>query len=149
MTAITLEVPDIYAPGHVLTADEARALNAARRENITRNFKNKRALLENTGASPEAIAAAHAEYCANYRFAGTQTSRPDPVEVEAKRFAKQAVVASLRAQKIDPYRDLAEGELEAKVSAMLEDHPSIRVNAAARVAELQAIAAEAFAEDKD
>lgn len=142
------DVPVHYIAGHVLDENEASALDSLRRENIKANLVNVISKMIDDKASDDAVEMAFRQYYNTYHFATprTETQKPSAIDVEARRFAKSALLKALRSQKIDPYKDLAEGELEGRIDAMLAANPSIRESAAKRVAELQEIAREALGE---
>jgi len=88
---------DVYAAGHVVTENEARALNQTRAEALRNNFaaEVKKALGERE-TLPEAefaeLQKALDAYAAEYQFSGNVGGRTtDPLEREAKRIATEIV----------------------------------------------------------
>lgn len=93
----TFAVAQPYIAGHAITEAEAKALNQVRAENVRNNMASKvKAAFEGTAKegepTQETIAAAVAEYDANYVFTlasvGGGKRSTDPVEVEALRIAR-------------------------------------------------------------
>jgi hypothetical protein len=95
-----------YEAGHTLTEAEAKVLNQTRRENLGNNFrKSVQDYLdkqESGDTDAPTLAALQAEFVdldANYIFtlsnAGTSRVVKDPVEKEARKLAKEAVIAKL------------------------------------------------------
>lgn len=87
------DVPSPYTEGHVLTANEASALNQVFHENLRNNLVKK---LE--GKSAEEAQGIVSEYAQNYEFGarvGGFTSR-DPVLTEALNMCRDVVKNALR-----------------------------------------------------
>ena len=106
---ITAVVRQPYAAGHVLTEAEAKSLNQTWAENIRNNCATlvKKAIEAANGEPlPDAeVSRLRAEveaYDAAYQFtfasAGGGRKTTDPVEAEARRMAKAAITASLKAK---------------------------------------------------
>lgn len=99
------EISAPYEEGHTCTAAEAKALNQCRAENIGNNMRKhvKAALaIEDEKAQKKAlaeVASKMAEYDKEYVFtlaaAGSRTAL-SPVEKEARRVARAALVAKLK-----------------------------------------------------
>jgi len=70
----TIDAP--YTEGHVLTAEEAAALNRLRAENIRNNVMRK--IPE--GATHDEIQTTVTKYAKTYKFGGTTSRTMDPVE---------------------------------------------------------------------
>lgn len=159
----TFTAPIRYAEGHVLTANEAGALNQTFHENLRNNFASKvRGKLEElygakdetTGKivvpedaelSEEQFAELQTEfnaYAEQYEFgarrAGGGRQPSDPVRREAENLAKAAVRQALKSKGIK-----AEADAIAEAAKRLVDtQPHWMETAARRVAEQQAIAAD-------
>lgn len=128
-----------YAEGHVLSANEASALNQVLFENLRNNFANK--------AKEGADQAAFDEYAASYQF-GVRTGgggSRDPIEVEAMNIARDTVKDLIRKQgkKLADYKAAAISETAAKLLAHEVKGPEIRELARKRVAEMQSAAGQA------
>ena len=108
------EVSTPYAAGHPLTEAEAKSLNQTRCENIGNNFRKQVKEAKEKGESLDAVRASLAEYDAKYTFAmgGSPRTPVDPIEREARKIARAALVAKLAAagKKI---KDIAEEKVEA------------------------------------
>jgi hypothetical protein len=120
---VQVEVAQPYAAGHTLTDAEAKALNQVRAENVRNNMAGK--VKEIKGDAEEftqemlnAIGAAVSEYDAAYQFnmpsAGGSTRTTDPLEVEARRIARELVSNSVRSSG-RKLKDIDPEALKAKV----------------------------------
>ena len=93
IAGVNLTVPQPYAEGHTLTANEAAALNQVLAENIRNNTATKIKEASAKGTSEDQMQAEVDAYVAGYEFGvrtgGGRTS--DPVEREAMELARQAV----------------------------------------------------------
>lgn len=128
-----------FAEGHVLTANEASALNQTFFENLRNNFAGK-AKEGGEGASQEAFDA----YAASYQF-GVRTGgggSRDPIEVEAMSIARDTVKDMIRkaGKKLSDYSATAISETAGKLLAHEVKGPEIRELAKKRVAEMQSAA---------
>lgn len=129
-----------YAEGHVLTANEANALNQTFFENLRNNFAGK----AKEGGSQADFDA----YVETYKFGertGGGGSR-DPVEVEAMNLARDAIKKSITAKggKIADYKAAA---ISAAASKLIEQNPMFREKAKERVAQMQAVASDTIGDD--
>lgn len=133
------KVPQPYTSGHVCNDGEAHALNQTFAENLRNNIAGKM----KKGAEGVDWAAAVEEYVAAYEFSvpGERGTRVvlDPIEAEARRLAKRAVVAALKKKSIET-KDLAEGQLDKYIDGALEKNPTYREQAATIVAAQKAAA---------
>ena len=125
-----------FAEGHVLTANEASALNQTFFENLRNNFAGK--------AKEGADQAAFDEYAASYQF-GVRTGgggSRDPIEVEAMSIARDTVKDMIRkaGKKLSDYSAAAISETAGKLLAHEVKGPEIRELAKKRVAEMQSAA---------
>ena len=124
-----------FAEGHVLTANEASALNQTFYENLRNNFASK--------AKEGADQAAFDEYAASYQF-GVRTGggSRDPIEVEAMSIARDTVKDMIRkaGKKLSDYSAAAISETAGKLLAHEVKGPEIRELARKRVAEMQSAA---------
>lgn len=126
-----------YAEGHILTANEASALNQTYFENLRNNFAGK----AKDGGSQEEFDT----YASSYQFgvrSGGGGSR-DPIEVEAMALARDAVRKGIVAagKKIADFSAKAISEAAAK---LLDRNPVYREKAAERVAQMQEVAGESI-----
>lgn len=126
------QITQPFEAGHVLTENEARALNQTRSENIGNNVREKvkELLAEGDVAGAEALVA---ERDASYEFTALSSgggARRDPVENEARRLAREIIRNQLaetgrkltvapEGQTDEDWKAAIEGEVE-RISA-LED----------------------------
>jgi hypothetical protein len=134
---LTFHAPQPYAQGHVLTANEATALNALLAENLRNNFTRRvKARANGRDLAPEDGAAYRlrsefATYAAQYRL-GTGTTPPrDPVAREATRLATSLVREWLNRRNVQR-GELAEGEFDSHV-ARIAALPATQAEARRRV----------------
>ena len=125
-----------FAEGHVLTANEASALNQTFFENLRNNFASK--------AKEGADQAAFDEYAASYQF-GVRTGgggSRDPIEVEAMSIARDTVKDMIRkaGKKLSDYSAAAISETAGKLLGHEVKGQEIRELAKKRVAEMQSAA---------
>ncbi len=94
---VMFKIPNIYAAGHVVTKQEAEALNQTRAEGIRNNCatlvkKAKEGLAEGAELSAdviEALTEAVATYASEYTFSGNTGRLTDPIDAESKLIAAQ------------------------------------------------------------
>ena len=150
------EVLAPYAEGHTVTEAEAAALNQVRSENIRNNTARlvKAAITEAgvedaEGLSEDVVAELYkaiADYDESYEFnmasVGAGRTPTDPVEVEAKKMARQLINAQLKAQgkKVSDVDKDAYNNALATVAAK----PEIRERAEKALKEREAAAAAAM-----
>lgn len=104
-----------YSAGHVLTENEASALNQVLGENLRNNFASKvRKAKEEAGEGntpdTDALQEELDAYAAEYQFGVRKAAAPkDPVEAKARSMARAAISAALRAggQKVKDFTDEA------------------------------------------
>jgi len=153
---ITFNVPDRYTEGHVLTANEASALNQTYHENLRNNFakqvKDVKGDAEEISDSDLADLQAKLDaYAESYVFGVRSASGPrapaDPVGKEAFSIAREAVKAAIRKKGLNPTNFEAKQIAELAQKAL--DANTVRFTAMAkqRIAEREAIASEEFALD--
>jgi hypothetical protein len=146
----SFSVPEPYAEGHVLTANEAATLNQTYAENIRNNMASKVAsALEAEKAEGDAqkpydhaaMQTAVDDYVANYEFGIRRGVTGDPVEREALNAARELVKNAIRTKggKLSDYKP---ADITARASELLDKYPQIREQAKARVEANQAAAAE-------
>lgn len=149
---LSLPIPLPYSEGHVCSALDAKALNHAHCEHIRTNLgaRLREALAEHLVDTVEELPKAvqetlHSEalaYALAYRLGlGVPKAKPDPVQVLARKLAREAVLGALRRAERDP-KDMPEGWLEAKIESVLSDHPYYAAEAARRIAAAQQAAKE-------
>lgn len=143
---------DRYAEGHVLTANEAAALNGLRRENLRNNFAAKIAnLLKQNNISeptPEILAKLHemfevekAEYQFNVRRRAAGASEgADPIDKLTYSLARQLLTNMLKANGLK-VKDVSEEDREALIEELIAGSPDIRKTAEAQYAQKQALKA--------
>lgn len=101
ISGVIFKLDDPYAEGHTCSAEEARALNQTRAENIRNNFAST--VKETLGEATEATDAQLAElqkkltdYAKGYVFNASGGGRAvDPIEKEARRLATAMVDAAM------------------------------------------------------
>lgn len=105
-----------YAEGHTINAEEARALNQVRAENIGNNVRKKVAELLEAGNIAEAealVSKVDAEYVFNAPRVGTGV-KLSPLERECRKLARQAITAQLAAEG-RKVKDVDPDKLEAAI----------------------------------
>lgn len=116
-----------YSAGHVLTAEEAQALNQTRSENLRNNFAGTLATATKDGATPDLteLASKFAEYDASYVFSGKRAPRApaDPIGAVAYRLAKTDFMAAFKAKNMNP-KDLGNDKIDAAVKRLVETKPA-------------------------
>ena len=136
------EVEDRYAEGHVLTANEASAMNQLRRENIRNNTASKvKAFVEGGGNAADfqdEITSIADAYEFGARAVGTGVSR-DPVASEARTLARQAVNKALKAAG-KKKEDFTEEQYNAAIAKAAENEAIVNL-ARERVAAKQNLGA--------
>lgn len=129
-------VPTPYAEGHVLTANEANALNQTYHENLRNNFASAvTAALQDAkaGTAPfnrDALQAALDEYIAEYEFGSRRQGSVavDPVTKIALRIARDLVKKALIKQE-KSVKDYSAEQIAALAEGVLAKHPHIRESA--------------------
>jgi hypothetical protein len=120
IAGVALTLIGRFAAGHVLTENEASALNQTFAENVRNNCAKKVKELSEAGTDVAAIQAVVDEYAANYDFgvrkATSQAVSRDPVARRATTIARNAVTAALKAKGIDK-KTLVEGKFDELVAA--------------------------------
>jgi hypothetical protein len=138
----TFVAPAPYAAEHVLTEMEAKVLNQTLIENLRNNFATRVKQGQSTEeAHAEIAAATQADfdaYVASYEFgvkrSGGRSSQPvDPVEKEARKIAREKVVAALKGKGVK-VSDLDKDVVEGYITKALETYPVIKETAANVVA---------------
>lgn len=152
-------VPVRYAEGHVVTANEAAALNQTYHENLRNNFANtirakkeelfgvkgedgKVSIPDDAALDDEQLSELQSRldaYAAEYEFArrtGGGRAPADPVEKEALNLAKQAIRTALRSQN----RKADADTIEAAAKQLVDQNPLFRETARQRVEQQNAIA---------
>ena len=113
IAGVAFEISTPYAEGHTCTEAEAKALNQTRGENIRNNQAktvkaaieaaggmNGKELPDLSGAMPDltaAVAAYDTDYVFTLASVGGGRKSKDPVEVEANKIARAAIMAHLKA----------------------------------------------------
>lgn len=149
MTSVTIsglvfELNDPFKEGHIMTDNEAKALNKAYHDGVRNSASGKTRSLREEGKNESEIRNTIDAFIDNYRF-GARTvigadkkSRIDPVEAEARLIARDKINSKLRdrGEKIRGRK----AEIEALVDGLLAKYPEIydaarnRINAAQSVA---------------
>lgn len=94
---LTFQAPQPYAAGHVLTDNEALALNTLLAENLRNNFTRKVKAKSNGGTrdltteDKGVLESEFEEYATTYRLGVAASPSRDPVEREARRLATSLV----------------------------------------------------------
>lgn len=135
IAGILFKLDDPYAEGHSCTAQEAKALNQTRAENICNNFRDKvkKAAEEAGGTLPEAKIAEFQEeisqYASTYIFSAAGGGRvTDPVEREAKAMATQALDAIIRAKGMTPsaYKKENKEKYDQNIATLMQKEEIIK-----------------------
>lgn len=141
-------VPDRYSEGHILTENEAAALNQTYHENLRNNFASKvRAAKEAAGGNDpdlEALQSALDAYAEAYvfgkRVAGAPRAPADPVGKEAFSIARDAVKAAIRKKGLNPTSYTAAQIAELAQGALEKNKERFMAAARERIAEREALA---------
>lgn len=146
---IQFAAPAPYAEGHVLSQNEAAQLNQVLGENLRNNFAShikkfrKDAGLEDEGELADdqiaTLQSAFNDYAANYEFNGKRQSRApvDPIARECHKIAKAIIVSKMQ-EKGMKVKELAEGQMDKFIEALISKDPNIRAEAERRVASIKA-----------
>jgi hypothetical protein len=147
---LTFPCPQPYVEGHVLTSNEASALNQTFAENVRNNCAGRvkaNQKLQAEGAegtkTDEELLAEFEAYANSYEFgqrrvsAGVREDRMDPVEREARKIARDRVVVKLR-EKGFTLKSVSQERMEELVST-LSAKEDIRKEAERRVKQLTKI----------
>ncbi len=150
---IVFSVQNKYAAGHVLTQNEAGALNQTLAENLRNNFASsikeyREEKAKAAGLEPDAyelsaddmdgIRAQFDEYAAGYEFGVRSGRLSDPIDIEAKALATAKLDALLSANGISKKDYKAAGKYDAKLAELME-RSDVRQLAAKQVADRAAI----------
>lgn len=137
-------VPQPYAAGHVLTANEASAVNQVFAENLRNNFASKVKAADEAGTfDQDVLQGALDDYANDYEF-GVRTGggrTGDPVRQEAMNIARDMVRKAIakKGLKVSDYSGKA---ISAKAQEVLDSgkYPQILETAKARVESARDIA---------
>jgi hypothetical protein len=113
---VTVQAPQPYSAGHVLTEGEASQLNQVLKENMSNNLRERIKLGVVSGEGENQTAVPHTDETAQTvvdkffedyemgvrRGGGAEARVTDPVEREAKALAKAKVVAHIKSQGFKP-----------------------------------------------
>jgi len=149
---VEFNVTQPYAEGHVVTEAEAKALNQTRSENVRNNMAKqvKDAKAEHGDVLPEdvltSLGQAVSEYDKSYVFTlasvgGGRKSR-DPIEIEATKIARAAIMGKLKEQG-KKVADVDKDALAAKIAEIAE-MPAVIKAAKKAVADRNNMAADAL-----
>jgi hypothetical protein len=155
---IVLRVAQPYAEGHVLTPEEAAALNSLLLENIRNNARAKITKAkenfekhnpgvafssEHLGTLPDALKV----YAENYTFSPVRPPKAilDPVSAEAHKIARGLIEAALRRKGADP-EDYKE-KMDTLISDAIAKRPDILREAQARITARQNVLSSLLDED--
>lgn len=137
-------VPSRYSEGHVLTANEAAALNQTFHENLRNNFAKT---VKEAGETPDLadLQSKLDAYAESYQFGVRASSGPrapvDPVGKEAFLIAREAVKAAIRRKGLNPSSYEAKQIAELAAAALEKNKDRFTEIAKQRIAEREAIAA--------
>lgn len=141
----TFTVPNPYAEGHVVSANEANALNQVFHENIRNNLAKK---LPEVDADAQAAIDAYAK---TYQF-GVRTGGGgggggprDPVKLETMRIGRKQVIAAILKKGLDP-KSFTAKQISERAAAAIPTHPQWIEQAKATVAAMQQNADETLAQ---
>lgn len=130
VNGIIVSINQPYVEGHVITANEAKALNQTRTENIQNNTRKAvAAKLEEAGLDAEsvtdevkaAIQELVSSYDSEYEFAvrTAAASIVDPEEKEARRLVRENIKALLKQQDVK-ISDVDAAAIDAQIDAILD-----------------------------
>jgi hypothetical protein len=158
---VAFEVSQPYVEGHVVTEAEAKALNQTRSENVRNNMAKAVKDAKETAAKEQGVDAANAtlsddvltslgqavaEYDAAYIFTlasvGGGRKSKDPVEVEANKIARAAIMGKLK-EMGKKAADVDKDALAAKIAEIAES-PAVVKAAKKAVKERNELAASAL-----
>lgn len=129
-------VPAPYAEGHILTANEAAALNQVFHENLRNNFAKKVKDLVEAGGDPQSLSDEFESYVNSYEFGvrrgGGGGGARNPVQTEAMNLAREAVKAAIRKQGRNP-ADYSGKQVSDLAEKLLAKNPTFRELAEERV----------------
>ena len=114
---VMFDCPAPYSAGHVLTENEATALNGVLSENLRNNFAMQMKRSE-TPLTQHAFDTYAATYAFGKRATGSKTVH-NPVDKEERSLAKAAILASLATRGIKP-RSVPADTLEAYITRAVE-----------------------------
>lgn len=149
---VAFNVNQPYAEGQVITEAEAKALNQTRSENVRNNMAKvvKDAKAEHGDVLPEGVLAsigqAVAEYDKDYIFTlasvgGGRKSR-DPIEVEATKIARAAIMGKLK-EMGKKVADVDKDALDAKIAEIAGSDKVLKA-AKKAISDRNALAADAL-----
>ena len=143
---VAISVAQPFEEGHVLTAIEAAKLNQTFADAIRTSLMAKLTRLKEVAKNEDKevdVAAATADfqsYANEYEFSERGTRAVvDPVEVEARKIAKDQVLTAIR-DKGGKVRDYSAEQIDTYVTKVLENRPQIREEAERRVNSTRQIA---------
>jgi len=149
---LIFKAPAPYVEGHVLTGNEANALNQTFGENLRNNFAKRvseaKEAAGEAGLSEATVAKLHSDFAAyaeGYEFGTRRQSTPkDPVMAEAMKLARAKIVEKIRenGKKVSDY---AEGTVDKLAEQLVASRPWFKEEAERRVAAI----AESAAADVD
>lgn len=135
---LQFKVPQPFSQGHVLTENEAGALNQVFAENIRNNkagvIEKAQEAAKKEGAAPVNMQTLQGEidkYVSEYEFGAKKfgVRVVDPVEREARSLAKSKIEAQLKKQG-KKLADVSAESMNAMISGALDKYPKIRQDAA-------------------
>lgn len=139
----TFSVSQPHAEGHTLSANQAKALNQVRAENLRNNFSTKVKAAKDAGTFDlELFQAQLDDYDSEYEFgsrSGGGGRTTDPVQAEAMSIARDAVRAFIRKAN-KKLSDFTAARITELAKQAIEKNPQIMDQAKARVAQSTEIA---------
>lgn len=150
INSLRFELPDVYAPGHVCDAGEARALNQVRRENIRNNFAPRVKAARTAGLDETIVREMFDEYAANYSFTANFRERnpADRIEAQCRKLALEVARAAART-KGQNFDDFDPDQQEIAISMLIRERPALREEAAARIRRLDELSASIVSDEAD
>ena len=130
VAGVVVQISQPYVEGHVITANEAKALNQTRTENIQNNtrkavtdlikengFEDAESVTDTVQAEIQALVT---EYDGEYEFAvrTSAASVVDPVEKEARKLVRDNIKALLRQQDIK-ISDVDAAAIDSQIDTIL------------------------------
>lgn len=134
---LVFKVPTPYVAGHVVTANEAAALNQLVCENVRNNFASKvkkarEGLPEGQDPALDPLQAELDGYAAEYEMGVRRGRVVDPVEKEAREIALGYVKAHLEKKGIK-FKDVTAEQRDSLIDQVLSKYPKVRQEAQAIV----------------
>lgn len=146
VSGVVFDAPSKYSAGHVLSSDEASALNSLFLSDLSSKLKPLIVKAQKASGSlelpPDAKAdldAKLAEFARSHTFTPKSAHSFDPVTREAFKMIRPQFINKLKEKGIDP-KTMAVGKLEAIMLQWLAKHPEVTAEAKRRVEAVTSVA---------